>query len=110
LATVPETGSAITPTEFTAAIMDNSLGFPAQLYTTAPDQASLVTLNLNSSNTIANVGTYSTLLSANGTTTVTGVTGSVSAVPEPSTTAAIMGGAVAILALGARRFRKTQTA
>lgn len=110
LATVSETGSGVTPTEFTTAIMDNSLGFPAQLYTTAPDQESLVALNLNPSTTIGNVGTYATLLSANGTTTITGVTGSVAAVPEPSTTAAIMGCAVTILALYARRFRKLQTA
>ncbi|MGA3008164.1 MAG: PEP-CTERM sorting domain-containing protein [Opitutaceae bacterium] len=108
-ATVTETGPDVgTPTEFTASILDSSLGFPAQLFTTAPDTGSLVTLDLNASNTQADVGAFSSLSSADGLTAVTGVTASL--IPEPSTTAAMFGGAAAIAALYLRRSRKGQTA
>jgi hypothetical protein len=105
-ATVSENGSGATPTEFTAAILDNSLGFPAQLYTNAPDTASLVTLNLTSSNVLSDVHTYSSVSSADGNTSVTGVTASV--IPEPSTTAAVFGCVAAMLAFRFRRSRKVQ--
>jgi hypothetical protein len=109
--TVTETGPDVgTPSEFTASILDSSLGFPAQLFTTAPDTASLVTLDLNASNTLANIGTYASLTSADGNTSVPGVTASITAIPEPSTTAAMFGCAVAIFAFSARRFRKRQMA
>jgi hypothetical protein len=107
LATVSEAGSGTTPTEFTTALMDSSLGFPAQLYTTAPDTESMVVLNLSPTNTLANVGAYQTVSSADGLTTVTGVT---TAVPEPSTTAAIVGCVAMMFAFCARRFRKPQVA
>jgi hypothetical protein len=108
---VTETGPDVgTPSEFTASILDSSLGFPAQLYTTAPDTGSLVTLDLNASNTLANIGTYASLASADGNTSVPGVTASITAIPEPSTTAAMFGCAVAIFAFSARRFRKRQMA
>ena len=108
-AVVDETGPNVgTPSEFTAAILDNSLGSPAQLFTTAPDTASLVTLNLDASNTLANINAYTSISSADGNTPVTGVTASISAIPEPSTTAAILGGAVMLFALGARRFARRQ--
>lgn len=110
-ATVTETGPDIgTPTSFTTAILDNSLGSPAQLYTTAPDTASLVTLSLNSANTLSNVGAYTSTFSADGNTPVTGVTASISAIPEPSTTAAIIGGAALLIAFYARRSGKLQIA
>ncbi len=103
-ASVTETGPDIgTPTEFAASILDNSLGVPAQLFTTAPDTASLLTLNLNSANTIGNVDAYSSVSSADGNTPVTGVTTSITPIPEPSATAAMLGGLAALLALGARR-------
>jgi len=108
-ATITEPGPDVgIPTEFTASILDNSLTFPAQLFTTAPDTASLVTLNLNSANTLANVGAYTSLSSADGNTPVTGVTAMVSAIPEPSTTAAVLGGAAALLAFCVRRFGRLQ--
>ena len=106
-ATVTEPGPDVgVPTEFTAAILDNSLGFPAQLYTTAPDTMSLVTLALSSSNTIGNVKTYSAFSSADGNTAVSGV---FAAIPEPSTTAIILGGVVMLFAFCARRFDRWQT-
>ncbi len=105
-ATVTEPGPDIgIPTEFSAAILDNSLGSPAQLFTTAPDTLSLVTLSLSSSNTIGNVKTYAAFASADGNTSLTGV---FAAIPEPSTTAAILGGIVMMAACYARRFGKRQ--
>jgi hypothetical protein len=97
-----------TPTEFTAAILDNSLGYLAQINTTAPDTASLVTLNLSSSNTLSDVNTYASVSSADGQTAITGVTAT--AIPEPSTTAAILGCLGVIFAVGARRFGGLRTA
>jgi hypothetical protein len=106
-ATITETGPDVgTPTEFTASILDSALGSPAQLYTTAPDAASLVILDLSSSNTIGNVHTYSSLASADDLTAVTGVT---AAIPEPSTTAAVFGCAGAMLAFYARRLKRLST-
>jgi len=110
-ATVNEPGPNVgVPTQFSAAILDQSLGFPAQLFTTAPDTASLVTLDLSASNTIANVGAYTSTSSADGNTAVPGVMASITAIPEPSTTAAIFGGVVMMFAFVTRRFGRTQTA
>ncbi len=108
-ANITEAGSGATPTSFTIAIMDNSLGSPAQLYTNAPDQASMVVLNLSPSNTLANIGAFSSVSSADGNTLISGVSSAI-AVPEPSTTAAIVGCAVLPFAFCARRFRKPQLA
>jgi hypothetical protein len=103
-ATVSQNGpNGVTPTEFTTAIMDNSLGFPAQLFTTAPDTASLVTLNLGTGDTLGSVKSYTSLTSADGNTSVTGVTATITAIPEPSTTAAVFGCAALAIALLARR-------
>jgi hypothetical protein len=99
-ALVTETGpdpGAGKPTEFAATIFDSSVGAPAPIYTTAPDTASLLILNLSSSNTVSSVGAYTSVSSADGNTPVTGVTASITAIPEPSTTAAMF-------ALCARRF------
>ncbi len=102
-ATVTETGPDVgPPSTFSTSILDNSLTFPAQLYTTAPDTQSLVLLNLDASNTIANVGAYTALQSADGNTPITGVTALV-AIPEPSSYAAILGCAGLLLAFFARR-------
>jgi hypothetical protein len=110
VATITEKGPDVgSPSEFTASVMDSSLGFPAQLFTTAPDTESLVTLNLNSANTIANVNTYTSISSADGNTPVTGVTALV-AVPEPSTSAAILGCAAMMIALYFRHSAKRQVA
>ncbi len=95
-----------TPSEFTASILDSSLGFPAQIFTNAPDTASLVTLDLSASNTGSSVNYYAGVSSADG---VTGLS-SVAAVPEPSTTAAILGCAGVIVAAGVRRFARKQAA
>jgi hypothetical protein len=109
VATITEKGPDIgTPSEFTASILDSSLGFPAQLFTTAPDTESLVTLNLNSANTVANVNAYTSISSADGNTPVTGVTASVVAVPEPSISAAILGCAAMMIALCVRQSAKRQ--
>jgi len=103
-------GVGVTPTSFTSAIMDSSLGFPAQIFTTAPDTESMVVLNLGAAPSIGNVGAFSSLSSADTNTSVTGVSASITPVPEPSTTAAIVGCAVAMVAFIARRFRKPQVA
>ncbi len=107
-ATVLEPGPNVgAPTGFVTGVFDSSLGAgsPAQLYTTAPDAENLLTLNLNASNTVANVNTYTSLFSADGSTTVTGVTATV-AVPEPATTAALFGCAVVLTAFCVRRYGK----
>ncbi len=109
-AKVTESGPHVgAPTEFTTAIFDSSLGSPAQLYTTAPDTMSLLILDLNASNTIANVQTYSAFASADGNTSLAGVQ-ALAAIPEPSTTAAMCGGVAMMFAFCARRFRRVQTA
>jgi hypothetical protein len=97
-----------TPSEFTVSLMDSSLGSPAQIFTSAPDQLNLVTLNLNASNTTSNVNYYSGTSSADGLTPLSVSAGpeSLSAVPEPSSTAAIMGGVSMLFAAGVRRFKK----
>jgi hypothetical protein len=110
-ASVTEKGPDVgTPTEFTASILDSSLGFPAQLFTTAPDTASLVTLDLNASNTVGDVGAFTSISSADGSTPVPGVTAAIAPIPEPSTTAAVFGGAAAMLAFCVRRFGSRKTA
>ncbi|HEY1765421.1 MAG TPA: alkaline phosphatase family protein [Opitutaceae bacterium] len=89
VATITETGPDVgTPTEFTAAILDSSLGGPAQLFTTAPDTASLVTLALDSANTVGDVKAYSAVSSADGNIQLSGVSASV---PDTSSTAALLG-------------------
>jgi hypothetical protein len=103
-ASITEHGPDIgAPTEFATSILDNSLGIPAQLFTTAPDTASLVTLTLNSANTISNVNAYTSVSSADGNTPVSGVTASITAIPEPPTTAALLGGIAVLLVLYVRR-------
>ena len=106
-ATITENGPDIgTPTEFMASILDNSLGFPAQLFTTAPDTESLLTLDLNSANTISAVDTYASLSSADGITPVLGVTATV---PEAPTSTAILCCAAMMVALCLRPFAGRQT-
>ena len=95
-----------TPSQFTAAILDSSLGSPAQIFTTAPDSASLVTLALNASNTASSVNYYAGVSSADGLTALN----SVAAVPEPATTAAILGCVGLGLVAGVRRFAKKPAA
>jgi hypothetical protein len=108
--TVTETGPDVgTPTEFSVSIFDSSLGLssPAQIFTTAPDTESLVTLDLSTSNTISNVNTYTSISSADGNTPLTGVTASV--IPEPATTAAIFGCIGLMFAFFARRFSRLRS-
>lgn len=110
-ASITERGPDIgVPSEFSVSILDDSLGVPAQLFTTAPDTASLVTLDLNSANTIGNVDAYTSVSSADGNTAVTGVAASIRPVPEASATAALLGGALASLAICARRLGLSATA
>jgi len=109
-ATVTDHGpNGATPTEFSTAILDSSLGFPAQLFTTAPDTASLATLDLNHSDTWQSVDGYTSLSSADGNTPITGVRAAISA-PDISTTAALLGGAALILAAYGRRFGQSPMA
>jgi len=104
-ASVNEPDLGGTPTSFTTAIMDNSLGFPAQIFTTAPDTASMVVLNLGPTNTLGSIGRFAGVSSADGITSLSGVSSSIT-VPEPSTTAAIAGSVVAMATLYFRRYRK----
>jgi hypothetical protein len=98
-ATVTEAGPDIgTPTEFTASILDSSLGFPAQLFTTAPDTESLVVLDLSSANTLGDVQTFKAVSSADGNTPLVGV-----GVPDGGATAALVGCAALALACFGRR-------
>jgi hypothetical protein len=108
LASITENGPDVgTPTEFTVGILDSSLGFPAQLFTTAPDTESLITLDLNSANTEADVNAYTSISSADGNTPVLGVTATV---PEAPTSTAILGGAAIMTALFIRRISGRQMA
>jgi hypothetical protein len=108
-ATVTEPSPNIgSPTEFTAAVLDNSTGGPAELYTTAPDTESLLVLDLSASNTVANVQTYSAYASADGNTSLSNVSATV--IPEPSTYAALLGGAAALYALMSRRSSRNRAA
>jgi hypothetical protein len=86
-----------TPTEFSASILDNSLGFPAQIYTTAPDTASLITLNVDTEDTLADVQNYAPVSSADGNI-------SLATVPDRGPTAILLGCAVLGLACFGRRF------
>lgn len=95
-----------TPSQFTASILDSSLGDPAQIYTTAPDSASLVMLTLNAANTASSVNYYTSVSTADGVTSL----GEVTAVPEPATTAAILGCIGLGLVAGARRWAKKRAA
>ncbi|HEY5228026.1 MAG TPA: hypothetical protein VIJ19_05760 [Opitutaceae bacterium] len=109
-ATVTEAGPDIgTPTEFSASILDSSLGGPggAEIFTTAPDTESLVTLDLSSSNTINNVNTYSGISSADGEIALTGVRASV---PDATSTAALTIGAILIMVLISRRVGRAAAA
>jgi hypothetical protein len=105
-ATITENGPDIgSPTEFTATILDSSLGFPAQIFTTAPDTESLVTLDLNSANTFRDVGTYTSISSADGLTPILGVTATV---PEAPTSTAVLCGAAMMIALCLRQAARRQ--
>jgi len=74
--------AGLTPDLFTIAIMDSSLGSPAQIYTTAPDQASLATETINSTTTPSLAG-YKGVGPANGSSQGS-YSGVVASVPEPS--------------------------
>jgi hypothetical protein len=105
-ATITENGPDVgTPTEFMSSILDSSLGFPAQLFTTAPDTESLLTVDLNSANTIADVDTFTSISSADGNTPVLGVA---AAVPEAPTSTAALCCAAMLIALGGRRLSRRQ--
>ena len=91
-----------TPDTFSASILDSESGNP-QITTNAPDGVSLITLNIGTANTLADVGVYDSL-------SPSGVSASaVSAIPEPSTTAALFGAAVMGMA-GFHRFRSSRKA
>jgi hypothetical protein len=102
MALVSGEGTGGTPTEFSSAILDNSLGFPAQLFTTAPDTESLVTLDLSTGTNLSSVGTFTSVSSADSNTPVAGV----AAIPEPGVTVAVFGCAALLLACYARRSGK----
>ncbi len=87
-------GTAI-PDQFNVAILDNTL---SNIPTTDPSGGStLVASSISSSETIANVATSSS------TSPDAGVTASVSVVPEPTTSATLLGG---LIALGIVAFRR----
>jgi len=101
-------GFDVTPTSLSVAIMDNSLGSPAQIFTSAPDTESMVFVNIDPTKTASDVQAYMSVSSADGNTPLSGVVASVTPVPEPSTYAAIMGGAAVGVAFLRRRLGKAQ--
>lgn len=102
---VSQNSAGLTPTLFETAIDDSSGsgGSTVELATTAADTTGLVELNLSTSNTLSDVGTY--------TSTSPSPTGiSATAIPEPTTTAAIYGFAAIALVAFARRYGQQQLA
>jgi hypothetical protein len=95
------------PSEFTVSIFDNSAGSQEPIFTTAPDTESMLTLNLDASNTLADVDTFVGNESANGSISLSNISASAT-IPEPATTAALFGGAGLLVALGLRRFRQAR--
>ena len=91
-------GTGATPSGFSFAIDDGST-FP--IWATAPDTLSLVRVDFN--------GTAATLAAgySSMTPSPTGVTGSISAVPDAANTAGLLFGAVLALCLGQQSRRKT---
>jgi hypothetical protein len=88
------------PQEFTVTLLDSSTGSPAPIFTSAPDQTYLLELPINSTDAIA---TYNGTFSADGNTALSNV--SLVAIPEPSVTAAAMGGVAMAIGFLRRRSR-----
>jgi len=84
---ISQNSFAVAPDNFLVTILDNEN--PNQpIFTDAPDTLSLVSVNLSSANTLADVDTYSST-----DPTPTGVTATATAVPEPTSLMALLGGA-----------------
>jgi len=93
----------LTPDEFSVSILDSATGSPAQIYTTAPDTASLLTENINST-TAPSIATYHGDGPSDGSNSgsLSGVQLTVAAVPEP-TSVALLGFAGVAAMLHRRR-------
>jgi hypothetical protein len=95
---VSQNAAGVTPDEFAVAILDSETGFP-QIGTNAPDGVSLVTLNIDANNTLADVSAFSS-------TEPAGVIASVGTpVPEASTMGFAFG-AFALGLVGVRRWSR----
>ena len=94
--------AGLTPDMFSVAILDSSLGSPAQIYTSAPDTVSLFTETITSATT-PNLAWYHGVGPADGSNSgaFNGVTAI--AVPEPSTYSYLAGGFAFLLALHYRK-------
>jgi len=92
--------AGLTPDMFSVAILDSSLGYPAQIFTTAPDTASLITETITSATSL-NLGLYHGVGPADGSSSgsFAGVTASV---PDSGSTLALFGFAL----LGFAGFRR----
>ena len=103
-ATFSQNFTGLMPTGFAAAILDNAptnLMNPGQIWTNAPDTVSLVTLDLGATNGLNDVGVFSSTAPSPA-----GVTATVTAIPEPSAYAVLMG--ISALSAGLhRRLRRT---
>jgi hypothetical protein len=92
-ATVSQNFTGVSPAGIAVSILDNAFGSPAQIYTTSPDSLSLVTLSLSASNTLSDVQAFSSALPS-----PEGITATITAIPEPCYTVALLGGMVSAFA------------
>lgn len=96
---ISQNSPGATPDGFAVSVLTSESGFP-QISTAAPDGVSLVTLDIGTANVLADVKTYGSVSPAG-----VSASASASAVPEPSTTAALFGLAATALA-GVFRLRR----
>jgi hypothetical protein len=93
--------AGLTPDQFSTAILDSSLGSPAQIYTTSPDTLSLATEVIDSA-TILNIHTYNGDGPADGSAPGS-FSGVVASVPEPSSFGLLSFGLLGMLYIVRRR-------
>ena len=94
--------AGLTPDMFSVAILDSSLGYPAQIYTSSPDTLSLFTETITSPTTLHWAG-YQGVGPADGSNSGAFNGVMAIAVPEPSTYSYLAGGFVLLLALHRRK-------
>lgn len=98
--------AGLTPDKFSVAILDSSLGSPAQIYTTSPDTLALLTQTIDSASVLDVTG-YHGVGPADGS--ASGSFAAVEAVPVPEPATMSVGLALGVVGL-ARRSRRARVA